>query len=404
MSYPNYHSSCSTPAFAFSLNTWVDSASPKDLDCSKQPTAALCCRCDVSWWGSLYCLLHCLLLGPQKCRKAGSGGTSPLGNMSFNCFSQWSMRLASHCSSLWAAVPKCHVLVARDCPTSYLNMLGWFFTCVFFRLALLLNTNSPSPLPLLSASGVTFLMFFLFLSVGLVQVTAECFQCTYDTWWYLGNLLPWLCSPTPPSLDAFCSPKPFPFHLVWATWGNWSWWKSLFSPSSPSLTRICGLGWTPHLSVWVLSCKKKEEGSAEWDTQPGVESSWDGYTGFIVTSWAAEVCSGQHEAFLQALNLHQYLRSFLYLLQMGCNSFLSSFFGLFIFYFKPNNFCTSCQAVYCITFLLSSDTISSLTRIGRFPPALLCLFLLQTLISTLKSKADRMLYPLSAMLDTHRVS
>lgn len=190
--------------------------------------------------------------------------------MSFNCFSQWSMRLASHCSLLWASVPKCHVLVARDCPTSYLNMLGWFFTCVFFRLALLLNTNSPSPLPLLSASGVTFLMFFLFLSVGLVQVTAEYFQCTYNTWWYLGNLLPWLCSPTPPSLDAFCSPKPFPFHLVWATWGNWSWWKSLFSPSSPSLTRICGLGWLLICPCEFWAAKKKRRAvqsgthSQEW--------------------------------------------------------------------------------------------------------------------------------------------
>lgn len=190
--------------------------------------------------------------------------------MSSNCFSQWSMRLASHCSSLWASVPKCHVLVARDCPTSYLNMLGWFFTCVFFTLALLLNTNSPSPLPLLSASGVTFLMFFLFLSVGLMQVTAEYFQCTYNTWWYLGNLLPWLCSPTPPFLDAFCSPKPFPFHLVWATWGNWSWWKSLFSSSSPSLTRICGLGWLLICLCKFWAAKKKRRAvqsgthSQEW--------------------------------------------------------------------------------------------------------------------------------------------
>lgn len=202
----------------------------------------------------------------------------------------------------------------------------------------------------------------------------------------------------------FLLPKAFSFPSCLSHLGELVMVKITFFPQQPKFNSNLW-PWLDSSSVRVsFELQKNEEGSAEWDTQPGVESSWDGYTGFTVTSWAAEVCSGQHEAFLHALNLHQYLRSFLYLLQMGCNSFLSSFFGLFIFYFKPNNFCTSCQAVYCITFLLSSDTISSLTHIGRFPPALLCLFLLQTLISTLKSKADRMLYPLSAMLDTHRVS
>lgn len=177
-----------------------------------------------------------------------------------------------------------------------------------------------------------------------------------------------------------------------------------FSTSSSSLTWMCDLGWLLICPCEFWAAKRKEEGSAGWDTQPGVESSWDGYAGFTITSWIAEVCRGQREAFLWALNLHQYLRSFLYLLQMGCNSFLSSFLGLFIFYFKPNNLCTSCQAVYCITFLLSSDTISSLTHIGRFPPALLCLVLLQTLISALKAKAERTPYPLSAMLITHCIS
>lgn len=46
-------------------------------------------------------------------------------------------------------------------------------------------------------------------------------------------------------------------------------------------------------------------------------------------------------------------------------------FTLFIFYFNPNNFCITCQARYCMTFFLSSDTISSLTHIGVLPPALL---------------------------------
>lgn len=90
-----------------------------------------------------------------------------------------------------------------------------------------------------------------------------------------------------------------------------------------------------------------------------------------------------------AFYLHHYSRLPFDLFQMGCNSFLSSFFGLFIFYFNPNNFCASCQTLYCIAFFPSSDTISSLTQAGMFPPALLCLFLLQTLISTLKAKPDR---------------
>lgn len=106
----------------------------------------------------------------------------------------------------------------------------------------------------------------------------------------------------------------------------------------------------------------------------------------LTTSRAAEVC--QHEAFPWGLYLHQYSRLLFYLLQMDYNSFLSSFFGLFIFYFNPNNFCASCQTIYCITFFPSSDTISSLTQAGMFPPALLCLFLLQILISTLKAKPD----------------
>lgn len=257
MSYPNYHNSCSTPACGFSLHTWVDSASPKDLDCSKQPTAALCCRCDVSWWGSLYCLLHCLLLGPQKCRKAGSGGTSPLGNMSFNCFSQWSMRLASHCSSLWAAVPKCHVLVARDCPTSYLNMLGWFFTCVFFRLALLLNTNSPSPLPLPCPC--------LWCHLPDVLSVFICWSRASYSWmfsvhlWYL--MISWKLAPLAQQSHTsisgcFLLPKAFSFPSCLSHLGELVMVKITFFPQQPKFNSNLWPWLTPHLSVWVLSCKK----------------------------------------------------------------------------------------------------------------------------------------------------
>lgn len=96
-------------------------------------------------------------------------------------------------------------------------------------------------------------MFFLFLSIDLVQVTA-------DTWWYLRNLLSWLSSPTLPSLDAFCSRKSFPFHFVWDTWGNWSGWKSLFFHQQLKFNLNLWSWLTPHLSMWVLSCKKKRGG------------------------------------------------------------------------------------------------------------------------------------------------
>lgn len=150
----------------------------------------------------------------------------------------------------------------------------------------------------------------------------------------------------------------------------------VFPPGGPSLACLHGLGW---LLICPHELLHRKISAAVGQAARDKEKVGMGYTSFTVASHAGEVCCGQCETFPWALHLHQYSRLLLYLLQMGCNSFLSSFFGLFIFYFNPSNFCTSCQTIYCITFLLSSDTISSLTHVGRFPPTLLCLFLLQTL-------------------------
>lgn len=166
---------------------------------------------------------------------------------------------------------------------------------------------------------------------------------------------------------------------------------TFFPPVVLSLTWLLDLGWLLACPCELLHCKIRAVVGQETRDREKVGM---GCTGFTIASHVGGVCCGQCETFPWALHLHQYSRLLLYLLQMGCNSFLSSFFGLFIFYFNPSNFCTSCQTIYCITFLLSSDTISSLTHAGRFPPTLLCLFLLQTFTSTWKAGADGMLHPL----------